>query len=178
MNYYASEISTALSKVNSLQAVELSCHQTCKSVDRFFKSSPVVISSLQIVSSTVFRIRVSLQRLSWFITQWCRTDSSRYSQRLLLSGDVHQNPVPATKYPCSVVGWAICAIVVLVGFIRSVLVFKTQRSTVELRTLAVPHPLHQYRNRFHHQLQLKLPMGIPSPFYNSMQMASATNRLN
>ena len=62
---------------------------------------------------------------------------------------------------------AICAIVVLVGFIRSVLVFKTQLSTVELRTghasLAVPHPLHQYRNRFHHQLQLKLPMGIPSP---------------
>ena len=77
---------------------------------------------------------------------------------------------------------AICAIVVLVGFIRSVLVFKTQQSTVELGTghvaLAVPHPLHQYRNRFNHQLQLKLPMGIPSPFCNLMQMASATNRLN
>ena len=43
--------------------------------------------------------------------------------------------------------------------------FETQRSTVELRTghaaLAVPLTLHQYRNRFHHQLQLKLPMGIP-----------------
>ena len=67
-----------------------------------------------------------------------------------------------------------CAIVVLVGFIQSVLVFKTQRSTVELSTwhaaLAVPHPLHQYRNHFHHQLQLKLPMGIPSPFCNLMQM--------
>ena len=61
-------------------------------------------------------------------------------------------------------------------------IFKMQRSTVESRTgyatLAVPHPLHQYRNRFHHQLQLKLPMGIPSPFCNSTQMASATNRLN
>ena len=58
--------------------------------------------------------------------------------------------------------------VVLVGFIRSVLVFKTQQSTVELRTenaalALIPHPLHQYRNRFHHQLQLKLPMGIPVP---------------
>ena len=89
------------------------------------------------------------------------SDSSRLRQRLLLSDDVHQNPGPATKYPCSVCtrnvtnrGVAICAIVVLVGFIRSVLVFKTQRSTVELRTghaaLAVQHPLHQNRNGFHH----------------------------
>ena len=30
------------------------------------------------------------------------SDSSRPRQRLLLSGDVHQNPGPATKYPCSV----------------------------------------------------------------------------
>ena len=30
------------------------------------------------------------------------SDSSRPRQRLLLSVDVHQNPVPATKYPCSV----------------------------------------------------------------------------
>ena len=29
------------------------------------------------------------------------SDSSRPRQRLLLSGDVHQNPGPATKYPCS-----------------------------------------------------------------------------
>ena len=43
----------------------------------------VVISSLQTVSSTVFRVRVSLQRI-------------------LLSSDVHQKPGPATKYPCSV----------------------------------------------------------------------------
>ena len=30
------------------------------------------------------------------------SDSSRPRQRLLLLGDVHQNPGPATKYPCSV----------------------------------------------------------------------------
>ena len=30
------------------------------------------------------------------------SDSSRPRQRLLLSGDVHQNPGPVTKYPCSV----------------------------------------------------------------------------
>ena len=30
------------------------------------------------------------------------SDSPRPRQRLLLSGDVHQNPGPATKYPCSV----------------------------------------------------------------------------
>ena len=30
------------------------------------------------------------------------SDSSRPRQRLLLSGDVHRNPGPATKYPCSV----------------------------------------------------------------------------
>ena len=49
-------------------------------------------------------------------------------QCIILSGDVHQNSVPAPKYPCSVCtrnitsrGRAICAIVVQVGFIRSVL---------------------------------------------------------
>ena len=30
------------------------------------------------------------------------SDSSQPKQRLLLSGDVHQNPDPVTKYPCSV----------------------------------------------------------------------------
>ena len=30
------------------------------------------------------------------------SDSSRPRQRLLLSGDVHHNPGPATKYPCSI----------------------------------------------------------------------------
>ena len=138
----------------------------------------VVISSLQTVSTTVFRFRVSLQRLMVPMTPACTwwnrpeedpssgklesthpsrtsvkydqvffgvesimrvnaasldirdattstpgtlndlttdlimannnnmphrpSDSSRPRQRLLLSGDVHQNPGPATKYPCSV----------------------------------------------------------------------------
>ena len=105
------------------------------------------------------------------------SDSSRPRQRLLLSGDLHQNPGPATKYPCSVcisnvtrrgVSYMCnrCS-----GWVHTKC---SERSTVELRTghasLAVPHPLHKYRNRFHHQLQLKLPMGIPSPFCNSTQM--------
>ena len=118
------------------------------------------------------------------------SDSSRPRQHLLLSGDVHQNPGPATNYTCSVCTSNVtsrrvsymCNRCLLVGFIRSVLVSKPQRRTVELRTehaaLAVPHPLHKYRNRLHHQLQQILPMGIPSPFFNSTQMASATNRLN
>ena len=52
--------------------------------------------------------------------------------------------VPCVQTTSQVAGCAICAIVVLVGFIRSVLVFKKQRSTVELRTghavLAVSRP--------------------------------------
>ena len=152
----------------------------------------VVISSIQTVSSTVFQTRVSLQLISWLIAQRYRTDTR--TPRDLCNASCSQVMctrilalLPSIHVPCvhatsQVVGWAICAIVVLVGFIRSVLVFQTQRSTVEFRTgntsLAVPHPLHQYRNRFHNHLQLKLPMGIPSPFCNSMQMASATNRLN
>ena len=150
----------------------------------------VVISSLQIVSSTVFPVpsQFAAAKLTHHSTMPHQpSDSSRPRQRLLLSGDVAPEILallPCIHVPCvqatsQVVGWAICAIVVLVGFIRSVLVFKTQRSTVELRTgLAVPYPLHKYRNRFHHQLQLKPPIGIPSPFCNSTQMASATNRLN
>ena len=65
----------------------------------------VVISSLQTVSSTVFRIRVSFAAatLTHYSTMPHRpSDSSRPMQRLLLSGDVHLNPGPATKYPCSV----------------------------------------------------------------------------
>ena len=112
------------------------------------------------------------------------SDSSRPRQHLLLSGDVPQNPGPATKYSCSVCTSNVTSIwyisiwsidVVLVGFIRSVLIFETQRGTVELRTghgpHAFPHPPHQYRNRFHHQLQVRLSMWIPSRFCNSMQMA-------
>ena len=56
----------------------------------------VVISSLQTVSSTVFRTRVRLQQPHQ------PSESSRPRQRLMLSDDVHQNPGPATKYPCSV----------------------------------------------------------------------------
>ena len=111
------------------------------------------------------------------------SDASRPWQRFLMCTRILAL-LPSIHIPCvhatsQIVGRAIsiCAIVVLVGFE----VF-WQQSTVELRTghaaLAVPHPLHQYCNRFHHQLQLKLPIGIPSPFLNSMQMASATNRLN
>ena len=60
---------------------------------------------LKTVSSTVFRIRVSLQRLSWIITHQKPqrpSDFSRSWLRIPLSGDVHQNPGPTTKYPCPV----------------------------------------------------------------------------
>ena len=118
------------------------------------------------------------------------SDSSRPRQRLLLSGDVHQNPGPTTKYPCSVYTSNVtsrgmsymcnhCS-----GWVHSKC--SGLQNAEEYRRIknwacisySSPHPLHKYRNRFHHQLQLKLPMGIPSPFCNSTQMASATNRLN
>ena len=89
------------------------------------------------------------------------SDYSLPRLRRILSGDVHPGP----------------AIAVLGGYIRSLLVFKTQRNTDELRTghvaLAVHHSLYRYHNRFHHQLQYKLSIGIPSPC-NSTQMSSAT----
>ena len=77
-------------------------------------------------------------------------NSSRPRQRLLLAGDVHQNHVLATKlymfcvYSKRHKSWGELYVqsFVLVGFIRSVLIFKMQRSTKELRTghaaLAVP----------------------------------------
>ena len=45
-----------------------------------------------------------MQLLGGLITQRCHTDprTPRPRQRLLLSGDVHQNPGPASKYPCTV----------------------------------------------------------------------------
>ena len=117
------------------------------------------------------------------------SDSSRPRQRLLLSGDVHQNPGPATKYPCSVCTSNVTSRGVSYmcnrcsGWVHSKC--SGLQNAAEYRriknwdaSLAVPHPLHKYRNRFHHQLHQKLPMGIPSPFCNSTQMASATNRLN
>ena len=113
------------------------------------------------------------------------SDDSRPRQRLLLSGDV-QNPGTANKYPCSVCTSNVTCRGVSYNNRCSGWVhlkcssLQNAAESVKLRTghasLAVPHPLH--RNRFHHQLQLKLPMGIPSPFCNSTQMASATNRLN
>ena len=142
----------------------------------------VVISSLQTVFSTF-----AAAKLTHYSTMPHRlSDSSRPRQRLLLSGDVHQNPDPATKYPCSVCTSNVTSRGVSYmcnrcsGWVHSKC-SGLQRSTVKLRTghasLAVPHPLHKYRNRFHHQLQPKLLMGIPSPFCNSTQMASATNML-
>ena len=55
-----------------------------------------------------------------------------------------------------------CAIVVLVGCIQSVLVFKTQRSTDELWTgnaaLSLHHPSYRHHIRYHHQIERKLSM--------------------
>ena len=81
---------------NSLQVVELSGHADL----HIF-----VNASHQTVSSTVFRIRVSLQRLSWLITHQSRKDpqdSSRSWLHIMLSGDVHPNHCPTRKYPCPV----------------------------------------------------------------------------
>ena len=75
-----------ISSDKSLQVVELSGHPDLQIV---------VNTSLQTVSSTVFRIRVSLQLQR-------PLDSSRSWLRILLSGDVHPNPGPTTKYPCPV----------------------------------------------------------------------------
>ena len=98
------------------------------------------------------------------------SDSSRPRQRFLLSGDVHQNPSPATKYTCSVCTSNVTSCGV--SYVKSLFclgsfeVFWSSNTaeTVKLRTghaaLVVPHPLHQYRNRFHHQLQLKLPTRV------------------
>ena len=117
------------------------------------------------------------------------SDSSRSWQCILLSGDVMYTRTLALLQSIhvrcvlamlQVVGWAIYAIAVLDGYIRSVLVFKTQQSIDELRTrfaaLAIPHPL--YRNYNRHQFQHKLSMRIHSPSCNSTQMASATNWRN
>ena len=97
-----------------------------------------------------------------------------YTRTLALLQSIHVRCVLAML---QVVGSAIYAIVALDGYIRSVLVFKTQQSIDELRTgfaaLAIPHPL--YRNYNRHQFQHKLSMRIHSPSCNSTQMASATN---
>ena len=81
---------TVGSKNNSLQAVELSGHQTCRLLSSYpFKPFPV-------------QSQFAVAKLAHYSTMLHRpSDCSRPRQRLLLSGDVHQNPGPATKYPCS-----------------------------------------------------------------------------
>ena len=73
--------------------------------------------------------------------------SSRPRQRLLLSGDVHQNPGPATKYPCVLATSQVVGLFCLGSF----KVFWSSKCSGVLRirhaALAV---LHQHRNRFHH----------------------------
>ena len=109
-----------------------------------------------------FRTGVSLQRISRLITHQIRNDPRTprdhgYAVRILLSGDVHPNPGPTTKYPCSVCARKVtshglsylynrCS-----GWVHS----KSsglQNSTNELRTvyaaLAVPHLLYRDRNRY------------------------------
>ena len=79
------------SKDNSLQAVELSDQQTCKLLSSYpFKRFPVPS-------------QFAAAKLTHYSTMPHRpSDSSQPRQRLLLSGDVHHNPGPATNYPCSV----------------------------------------------------------------------------
>ena len=136
------------------------------------------ISSLQTVSSAVFRTRVSLQRLSGLVTQRCHTDL--WTPRYLGNAFCSQVMCTSICYQVSMFSvykqrhksWGELYVQSL--FWLFILDFKTQRITVELRTghtaLAIPHLLHQYRNRFRHQLQLKLPMWIPSPFCNSNRL--------
>ena len=83
------------SKDNSLQTVELSGHESCKLsshpfINRFLNGFP---DPSQFAAAIPTHYSTMLHR---------PLDSSRPRQRLLLSGGVHQNPGPATKYPCSV----------------------------------------------------------------------------
>ena len=103
------------------------------------------------------------------------SESSRPRQFLLLSNDVHLHPGPTTKYPSSVCirnvtsrGMSYMCNRCSSWVHSKCLVFKTQSSTDKLRT-SMQFPTHstQHHNRFHHLLQLKLPMGIPSSFCNS-----------
>ena len=98
----------------------------------------------------IFRIRVSFSTLTHYSTKPQRpSDSSQPMPRLMLSGDVYPNPRSTTKYPSpvsEVVGWAICTIIVLVGYITAVfdtfqplscdmlasIIHKLKRTTCEL----------------------------------------------
>ena len=77
---------------NSLQVVELSGPQTCKHIlpNRFLDGFP---DPSQFAAAKLTHYSSKPQRPS---------DSSRAWQRILLSGDVHPNPGPTTKYPCPV----------------------------------------------------------------------------
>ena len=113
------------------------------------------------------------------------SDSSRPRQRFLLSCDVHQNPGPVIKYLCSV-----CTSNVIscgVGYMCNRWSGWVHSKCSGLQNASEYHriknsacsscsspPAPPTPQRFHHQLQLQ--MGIPT--HNSMQMASATNRLN
>ena len=185
---FAFDLSTTVSDSsnNSLHAVELLGHPDLQIV---------VNTSLQTVSSTVFRIRVSLQRLSCLITHqshnnprtprdhgFASCSQEMYTRTLALLQSIHVRCVLAMS---RVVKWAIYAIVVLDGYIRSVMVFKTQQSTDELRdwvyrscSSTPTHLLYWNHNRYQHQFQHKLSMGIHSLSCNSTQMASATNWCN
>ena len=114
------------------------------------------------------------------------SDSSRSWLRILLSGDVHPNPGPTTKHPCPVYARSVTSRGVSYlcnrcsGWVHSKCSGpKTQQSTDELMTgyaaVAVAHPLYRNHNRYQHQFQHNLSMGIHSPSCNSTQMASATN---
>ena len=112
------------------------------------------------------------------------SDSSRSWQGILLSGDVHPNPGPTTKYPCPVCARNVTGRGVSYlcnrcsGWVHSKC--SGLQNAAEYRpikdwvvALAIPQPL--YRNYNRHQFQHKLWMGIHSPSCNSTQMTSGTN---
>ena len=83
------------SKDKSLQAVELSGQQTCNCCH--------LIRSKRFLDGFPVPSQFAAAKLTHYSTMPHRpSDSLRPRQCLLLSGDVHQNPGPATKCPCSV----------------------------------------------------------------------------
>ena len=117
------------------------------------------------------------------------SDSSRPMQRLLLSGDFHQNPGPVSKYPCSVCtctgtsrgvsymcnrcsGWvhSKCSGLQNAAEYRRIQNWPCSSCSF-LPTTPIPLPLLS-------PITTKPSDGIPSPLCNSIQMSSATSRLN
>ena len=70
---------------NSLQVVELSGRQTCK-----------------LLATHPFKPFAAAQLTHYASKPQRPSNSSRSWQHILLSGDVHPNPGPTTKYPCPV----------------------------------------------------------------------------